>query len=566
MKHKNRYSGYFRTYTKAIIWIVIFMSIAKTCTFTTAQVLSDIVDEISAFDFVFTNVVYTAIALFCVELTFAFANYLSNKIAEKIKSSVTRNIHMDLAKKIANSTPKTVKANNSVELSEKMREGNNFVEGVYGIFNQVFAILLGLAALVYTFICSPLIGSMFLAFFLVILAIQFTIIKKMLEKRGKASSASDSSKKLLVEILQGFPDVKSLSLLGGLKTHFTTALNNEYQLNVASANIVVRNELWTNIILSVYKLAFLIVSAWLMSKNNITKGNFIALFMYRNYVYSLVNAVLMIVKYKAQISNSQKRMDEIFEYQTVTKEIFGNTKLYPVIGNLSIKNITACYNDKIALNNISLDIPVGKFVAIVGKSGCGKSTLLNVLARQESISSGEITIDGKDMYDLDEWTWHKAIAHVPQFPFMFSMTIKDNLLLANPDASDEMIKQALEDCYAKDFVDEKGGLDAILEPSQLSGGQQQRLALSRLALRGGKILLLDESTSALDSIAQDEIVKTIQRATANNHTIILVSHRAAPLKKADLVVYMSEGKIIDQGTYDELYDRNESFKQLIDLG
>lgn len=565
MKHHKKYSGYFRIHTKAIIAVIFFTLIAKTCTFVSDQVISNIVDEISKLNFVFETVIRTSALLFFIEIVYAFANFFYKRTSERIKSSVTRDIHMDLARAIANSTPKTVRKNNSVELSEQMREGNHFVEGVYSIYNQIFTILLGIAALTYTFINSHIIGFMFLMFFIIILAIQFTIIKQMKKERKKASKASDSSKKLLVEILQGFPDVKSLSMLGGLKTHFTVALNNEYHCNMASANIKVRNEFWINLLLSIYKLAFLIISTWLMMKGEITRRCFIALFMYRNYVYGLGNSILEIVSYKTQVTNSQERMNNIFEYKTVSKEVFGTTKFYPVIGNLCIRNLTAHYDDKLVLDNISLDIPAGKFVVIVGKSGCGKSTLLNILARQESLSSGEITIDGTNMYDLDEWTWHKAIAHVPQFPFMFSMTIKDNLLLANPDASDEMIEHALEECYAKDFVDEKGGLDAFVDPSQLSGGQQQRLALARLTLRGGKIILLDESTSALDAKTQDEIIKTIQHATANGHTVILVSHRAAPLKKADQIIYMSDGKIVDYGTYDELYT-NQKFRDEIILG
>ena len=563
---KHKYAGYFRVHTKVIVWIIVLTTLAKACTFYSAQVLSDVVDQISDLNFTFDRVLQTAIVLFAVETLYAITNFTSNRRAEKVKKSVTRQLHMNLARKIANASSKTVKQNNSVELSEKMREGNNFVEGIYGIYNQIFAIILGIAALTYTFMCSSIIGIMFIVFFIMVLVIQFIIIKQMVKKREEASSASDNSKKLLVEILQGFPDVKSLSLLGGLKTHFIRALDNEYELNITTANLVVRNELWTNLILSVYKMIFLLISAWLMLKGNLTKVHFISLFMYRNYVYGLINSIISIVKDKSQVVTAQKRMNEVFDYQAVSEEKYGTTNFYPITGNLSINNLTVKYGNSNALDNVSLNIPAGKFVAIVGESGCGKSTLLNVIARQESPASGTILVDNADMFDLDEWTYHNAIAHVPQFPFMFSMSIKENLLLANPNASDEDIWRALDECYAKDFVESKGGLDAVIEPTQLSGGQQQRLALARIALRGGRILLLDESTSALDSVAQDEVVKTIQRATASGHTVMLVSHRAAPLKKADLIVYMANGKVETQGTFEKLYAENKNFRRLVDLG
>lgn len=565
MKH-NRYTGYFREHTKAIIFVILLTIIAKACTFVSAHVISDIIDEISDASIILMNVIQTAVLLLSIEICYATASFVSSRKAESVKKSVIRRIHIELARKIADSSPKTVRQNEAVELSEKMREGNNLVEGVYGVFYQIFAVLLGIAALIYTFVCSHIIFVMFLLFFALILTIQYFVIKSMRNKRKEVSKASDSSKKLLVEILKGFPDVKSLSMIGGLKTHFISALDNEYDLGIQSANLIIRNEFWTNLILAVYKCAFLIVSAWVMLSGDITKANFIALFMYRNYVYGLVNSVLQIVRNKAQISASAERMNEIFEYQSVEKEQYGDVRLYPVVGDLSVEGLTTYYDDFLALDNVSFTIPAGKFVAIVGKKGCGKSTLLNVLARQESYTSGTITIDGHNMLDLDEWTYHKAFAHVPQFPFLFSMSIKDNLLLANPNASDDDIYRALDECSALDFVKEKGGLDVVLEPSQLSGGQRQCLALARLALRGGRIIMLDESTSALDTVSQNEIVTTIKKATDTGHTVLLISHRAAPLRKADSILYMEKGRIVAQGTYDELYNSNDNFRELIDLG
>ena len=167
----KKYSGYFREHIKAIIFVVFLTIIAKTCTFYSTQILRDIVNEVSELEFVFSDMAKTATILFGIEILLALASFLSSRTSIRIRASITRAIHMDLGRAIANSTPKTVRANNCVELSEKMREGNNFVEGIYGIYNQAFAILLGIAALIYTFTCSILIGCMFVSFFLVILVI-----------------------------------------------------------------------------------------------------------------------------------------------------------------------------------------------------------------------------------------------------------------------------------------------------------------------------------------------------------------------------------------------------------
>lgn len=289
---------------------------------------------------------------------------------------------------------------------------------------------------------------------------------------------------------------------------------------------------------------------------------FTALFMYKGDVYGLVGSILRVAKNKSRMESSMNRMNEILHYQTVSKEHFGNTTLIPISGNISINNLTVIRGETKLLDNISVELPSSSFIGIVGDSGCGKSSLLKVLARELAPTSGDILLDGVSLWDLNEWSYRKAITLAPQQPYLFSKSIKENLLLANPEASDAAIWDCLKQCSADEFVREKGGLNTILSPKKLSGGQRQRLALARIPLRGGKIVLLDESTSALDSKSQESVIQTIREAANMGHTMILVAHRISTLKSADKILLMKNGKVIETGTYNELYKKSEEFRCL----
>ena len=170
------------------------------------------------------------------------------------------------------------------------------------------------------------------------------------------------------------------------------------------------------------------------------------------------------------------------------------------------------------------------------------------------------------MNELDDYSIRAAIRHAPQTPFVFTMTVRENLKMANENATEKDMLKALKYADADGFVKElENGLDTVINRSSLSGSQLQRLALARIPLRTSKIILLDEATSAMDNITQSRIISTLKRVT-ENHTIIMVAHRLHILEDADVILYMEDGKIVDTGSYSDLYNRNSSFRKLADEG
>ncbi|MBQ8444154.1 MAG: ATP-binding cassette domain-containing protein [Clostridia bacterium] len=215
-------------------------------------------------------------------------------------------------------------------------------------------------------------------------------------------------------------------------------------------------------------------------------------------------------------------------------------------------------------NNLSFKIKPNTTVAFVGKSGSGKSTILNLMSKMYEVDDGKVLIDGVNINVLDKKTLRNNISLVNQFPYIFDMTIKENLLLANKEATDEQIYVCLAKASLSEFiVSLPEGLNTKVGESgiKLSGGQKQRLAIARALLRNSPIIIFDESTSSLDNFAQEDIKHSID-ALKGQGTIVIVAHRLSTIRNSDQIFFLDEGKILDIGTFDELFENNTKFKNM----
>lgn len=565
MRKKEHYADYFRPHIGKFLLAIILTGLSTASTFLSTHVLSTFVDKISLADSCSTLII---LITFWSGLEFGskITAFLSARLLLNVEAKIKHQIKWKIAGKLASASSESVGKNDPVSLSENISEDvNRFMDAIHGIYKEIFSVVLSFAAFIYSAIICWQIFVLFVISFSIIFVNHFFMMKKMIESQSNARSASVSTKYLLTQIIQAFSDIKVQGLTQGIKPHLTEAMEKEVRTNVKANKILISNSLISDTLSIISQLAFLLMAVMLVSNSKLTVANFVALYMYKNYIYGLAGTSLRIIKFKAQFDTAKKRMDTIFSYKSVEKEVWGHSKLLNPTGNISMKNVSVNYGNKRVLDKISIDFPSNSFIGIVGASGCGKSTLLKVLSKEYPYS-GSITLDGIELSSLAESSHRRAISLAPQEPFLFDFSIKENLLLANPNATDSKIWKVLKYCNADTFVLEKGGLDTILTPKELSGGQKQRLALSRLILRGAKILLMDESTSALDGEAQATVIKSIEMATKQGHTIVLVAHRVSTLKSADMIVFMENGKIIGTGSYNELYDNHEKFRRLANLG
>ncbi len=234
---------------------------------------------------------------------------------------------------------------------------------------------------------------------------------------------------------------------------------------------------------------------------------------------------------------------------------------------ISIENINFKYHEENVLKNFTLQVPKGKTVALVGQSGSGKSTIANLLTRFYDVNEGKITIDNVDIKDIDLQSLRGLMGLVTQDSILFNDTIKANISLGKLDATDDEIIVALQIANAYEFVkDLPEGIYTNIGDSgnKLSGGQKQRLSIARAVLKNPPIMILDEATSALDT-ESERLVQIALENMMQNRTSIVIAHRLSTIQKADMIVVMQKGKIVEQGNHDELLANNGTYSKLVSM-
>ena len=238
----------------------------------------------------------------------------------------------------------------------------------------------------------------------------------------------------------------------------------------------------------------------------------------------------------------------------------------PIQGGITFENVSFGYNadDKPTLRNVSMTVQPGQTVAIVGQTGSGKSTLTKLVNRIYDVDSGRVLIDGVDVREWSLNSLRSQIGTIEQDIFLFSRTLSDNIAFGVPDATQADIERAAKDAQAHDFIThfESGYQTEIGERGvTLSGGQRQRIALARAFLTNPRILILDDSTSAIDSATEDEIQKAIRRAQ-EGRTVLLITHRLSQIRWADLILVLKAGEVVAQGTHEDLLRTSDDYRRI----
>lgn len=240
--------------------------------------------------------------------------------------------------------------------------------------------------------------------------------------------------------------------------------------------------------------------------------------------------------------------------------------LPPIEGAVNFDNLTFGFSPGTppVLSNVSLQIKQGTFVGIVGQSGSGKSTLMKLLPRLYKPNEGRILIDGYDIDKVELYSLRRQIGIVPQDPLLFSGSVSDNIALTEPDSTSEQIVLAAQVACAHDFImDLPAGYSTPVgeRGASLSGGQRQRIAIARTLLANPKLLVMDEATSALDYETERKVCENLIQSL-HDCTVFFITHRLTTVRRADLIVVMHQGAVVEQGTHDELMDQRGRYYAL----
>ena len=291
---------------------------------------------------------------------------------------------------------------------------------------------------------------------------------------------------------------------------------------------------------------------------------------YMGLAYNILTPAKAISKASYQVKGGLAAAQRVFDVLEVENEITSKENAIhknTFESSIAIKNINFKYEDEKVLKDFSLEVKKGQTVALVGQSGSGKSTIANLLTRFYDVNDGQIQIDNNDIKEIDLHSLRGLIGLVTQDSILFNDSIKANIALGNPNATDEEIIEALKIANAYEFVkDLPNGIHTNIGDSgnKLSGGQKQRLSIARAVLKNPPIMILDEATSALDT----ESEKFVQVALENmmqNRTSIVIAHRLSTIQKADVIVVMKKGKIVEQGTHEELIALEGTYNKLVTM-
>lgn len=366
----------------------------------------------------------------------------------------------------------------------------------------------------------------------------------------------------LYEILDGLREIKLLRAFSVIKNLFAHKNAELIRLQNEASKVEVLSGTIFGLITLLSDLSLYILSAFLIIKDQITIGLFVAVLQYFSQSRKQFDLVLnTFIDFKRRQTNLKKVMN-VFDLDN-EDEIENSLNIQK--GTIKFDNVHFEYAEGVpVLKDLSFVIDSGKMISFVGESGVGKSTISNLLIRFFEPTKGDIYIDGKRLSEYPLSNLRKEIGIVYQDFSIFSGSVKENLLLLNPDASDDHITDICKKTDIYDMIQQMpNGINTVFDVNgfDMSGGQKQRLAIARILMKNPKILILDEATSSLDNQTEQKIMKSLN-SLKENRTIIIIAHKLSNVIDSDIIFLMDDGKIVDTGTHKELMENSPVYKKM----
>ena len=497
-------------------------------------------------------------------------NYLSMFFITFLRNGVVKNIRNDIYEqmiKLSLSFYSEKKRGDIVaRISSDVQELDNSFLSIFELI--VKDPLMVLFTLISMFLISPKL-SLFVIIFIPICGFVISVVGKSLRRKSlKVQKEQGQFISLVDETLSGMKILKIFNAEKKFFKKFTDSTNRFYKF---SNSVLNRKNLASPLseFLGISSIAGVLWFGGIMvlKENSLDASAFI---VYLGLAYNILTPAKSLSRatYKVKkASAAAERIFHIIDNETMVVEDKDAQNIESFSSGIEINNITFSYEDEIVVDGLNLKIPKGKSFALVGQSGSGKSTLANLICRFYDVNSGSINVDGINIKNLKKDALRNLIGLVTQDSILFNDSIKNNLLIAKPEATNEEIIECLKIANAWEFVSKMPEqIDSNIGDSgnKLSGGQKQRLSIARAVLKNPPILVLDEATSALDS----ESEKLVQNALENlmkNKTSLVIAHRLSTIQKADKIIVLEKGKIIESGVHKELMKNDGIYSNLVKM-
>lgn len=494
------------------------------------------------------------------------SNYLNTWVAQKITMGVKRKLY---AKLLSMDSAYFDTRNSGTILFRYCGDADSASVGLIDNIKQFLSKTFSSVALVFVLLYNSwqlaVIAIAVLGLFIYPMAI---VRRKMKDILNKTVTSASLLMTIYNETFAGNKTIRSFTLEDQLSRKFYAATDYLFYLGMK----MVKSTNWLSplmhIIMSIGVALVIGAGSYLIVSGRITSGNFVAFVAALMMLYTPLKSV---GSNYISIQNSFLAIDRIFELfdlEPKIKDVQTAKELKEIKKGIRFDHVHFEYvPGREVLHDITLEIPVGNTVALVGNSGGGKTTVSALIPRLYDVTKGAVKIDGSDIKDIAQLSLRRQIAMVFQDNFLFSGTIRENILLGNEQADEKTIWQALKNACLAEFVKElPDGLETEIGERGilLSGGQKQRLAIARAFVKNAPIVILDEATSALDNKSE----KVVQEALDNlmkNRTVIVIAHRLSTVQNADNIIVINNGKIAEQGKHEELLKLNGAYAALYSM-
>lgn len=513
----------------------------------------------------YRNVLVIIIFMIALKLITIMSSFYLSKLYLVIMKQMVFNIRSQIAKNVVDFDISNFTENSSGSFINKIKDDPNEIASSFNKIKDILINGLGnFGVLLYIFYLNWILGLIFLIFIIIIYKIKMIGIKKKMCEKNKFLIEQEKYSTILGEMVSGIGDIKSLNLKNSYIDRTVKSFSKAGELEF-------KGEYYQNIynkassFVELFALGVVILVGLLLVKNNqLSSESLVIIFMYRTSVFTSLNRLVNFMDIRANFNLSCDRIFSLLNQDDYKKESFGNKELIKSTGMIEFKNVDFSYKTKPVLKNCSFKVGPFEEAAIVGLSGSGKTTILNLISKIHSATNGIVLIDNININELSESYLRNTISVISQNPYLFDMSIRDNLRLVKSNITTEEINNVMNLVCLDEFIESlPNKYDTMIGEGgvNLSGGERQRLAIARALIRNTPIILLDEITSSLDNNTSS-IIKKVINNIKKDHTIIVVTHELNMIKDCKKIMVLDKGKIISCGNHKKLLENCEFYNKL----
>lgn len=554
---------FFHGFQKQFIFIGVLSIITSSMSFIEPIIDANIVTNITQLNL--ENAIFLALILLLLRLVMQLLHYLSNILFSSVKFRSILNIRMKVCNAYVRIKSKVLDQNESGVFLERIKNDPSDITDLFtDIQDYVIGIITNLGIVFYVYWIHPIIGLFYTIAILILFFIQKYRISVLVRRRKENKKINEQNTTVLNNLVQGTKDIKLLDL----RSTYLGYVENTFQKNFAKRLETNKQTYlyWTLYYSTRETLSFLLLmlGVYLITRESLSATNLLILWMYRSNIYSFVINASNLAEKLSTFNLYSERVLELMDSKTYEQEEYGTKKPKKLVGNIQFKQVSFGYEDMDVLKKVNFEIKSHQTVAFVGKSGSGKTTIFNLLSKLYDVEKGNIYIDDYSIEELTEESIRNNIAVIEQNPYLFHLTIKENLMLVNPKLKIKEMKEICKLVCLDELIESlPNQYDTIVGEGgvNFSGGEKQRFAIARALVKDTPIILLDEATSALDNMTQLKIQNTLKNI-GKNKTIIVIAHRLSTIIDCDKIFVLDKGKIVAQGPHEMLLETSKIYRDL----